>query len=238
MTGFSRILPIVAALPVVLLAGACGREPDATAVDALDPVVAAALADPLMTDPQLATRNPGGDGLIGLGPPDGTVPPLDASQAEIDRAREAARQAVGGSFRTVPRPVEGKPAGIALTPALLAARLPGSGTCGTDLSYSAIWAARLPEPLQLYPRAHVIDAAGLDAKDCGLRLVRTVTPVSVNDALSFHVTRLNAAGWPAIHRTLGEGSVLQGGSGDTVWRIEVRALADGLTGVDIAVRTR
>ncbi len=235
MTGFSRILPIVAAL----MAGACAREPDIGAADALDPGVAAALADPLMTDPELATRNPGGDGLQGLGPPDGTVPAPDRSQAEIDRAREAARQRVGGRFRKVPAPVEGKPAGIALTPALLAARLPGAAACGPELAYSAIWAARLPEPLEPYPRAHVLDAAGLDGKTCALRLVRLVTPVSPDDALAFHATRLHAAGWPAIHRRLGDrGSVLKGGSGAMVWRIEVRALDDGLTGVDIAVRLR
>lgn len=235
MTGFSRIVPIVAALPVVLLAGACAREPDATAIDALDPAVAAALADPLMTDPELATRNPGGDGLQGLGPPDGTVPPLDASQAGIDRAREAARQSVGGTFRKVPQAIEGKPASIALTPAVLAARLPGPA-CGHALLHSAIWAARLPEPLVPYPHAHVIDAAGLDAAGCRLRLVRAVTPVSPDDALAFHVTRLEASGWPAIHRKAGEVSVLTGGEAARAWRIEVRALADGLTGVDIAVR--
>lgn len=237
MTGFSRILPIVAALPVVLLAGACAREPETAAVDALDPVVAAALADPLMTDPELATRNPGGDGFQGLGPPDGTVPPLDTSQAEIDRAREAARLLAGGSFRKVPPSVEGKPAPVALTPALLAARLPGPA-CGPDLSYSAIWAARLPEPLTPYPRAHVIDGAGLDARGCALRLVRMVTPVSPDDALAFHVTRLNAAGWPAIHRKAGEASVLTGGNAATVWRIEVRPREDGLTGIDLAVKSR
>lgn len=233
MTGFSRILPIVAAL----MAGACAREPDTAAVDALDPVVAAALADPLMTDPELATRNPGGDGLQGLGPPDGTVPPLDASQAEIDRAREAARLTAGGSFRKVPLAIEGKSAPAALTPGLLAARLPGPA-CGADLAYSAIWAARLPEPLAPYPRAHVIDGAGLDAKGCALRLVRMVTPVSPDDALAFHVTQLHAAGWPAIHRKAGEASVLTGGNAGTVWRIEVRPRADGLTAIDLAVRSR
>ena len=232
MTGFSRILPIVAAL----MAGACARERDTTAVDALDPVVAAALADPLMTDPELATRNPGGDGLQGLGPTDGTVPPLDASQAEIDRAREAARLLAGGTFRKVPPAIEGKPAPVALTPALLAARLPGPA-CAADLSYSAIWAARLPEPLTPYPRAHVVDGAGLDSQGCALRLVRMVTPVSPDDALAFHVTRLHAAGWPAIHRKAGDASVLTGGNASTVWRIEVRPREDRLTAIDLSVRS-
>lgn len=232
MTGFSRILPILAAL----LAGACSREPDVAGLDAMDPVIAAALADPLMVDPELATRNPAGDGLQGIGPADGTVPPLGASQDEVDAAREAARGRVGGKLLAVPRATIGKPGGIALTPALLAARLPGGAACAAGLEYSAIWAARLPGPLEPYPRGHVIDGAGSDRAGCALRTVRYVTPVAPADALAFHFTRLHAAGWPAIHRTLGDGSVLSGGNGAMAWRIEVRVLGDGLTGIDIAVR--
>jgi len=218
-----------AALGAILLSGGC-RDEAARESGITDPMASAALSDPLLVDPDLNTRNPAGEGLYGAGPVDGSLPPLDVSPEAAASAREEAARILGGKSGKAPGPTDGRDPGPAFSLKVLAGRLAGTDSCPSPLTHSAIWAARLPGELSVYPRAHVLDSAGADSKDCALRIVRFATPVSAKDVIDFYFARLKSAGHAAHHARLDDGSVLTGGKAGLAWRIEARkgegALAD------------
>jgi hypothetical protein len=107
------------------------------------------------------------------------------------------------------------------------------GACAQKLDYSAVWAARLSEPLQVFPRGHVQEAAGTDAEGCQLRAVNFRTPVPVDDVVNFYYTRLRAAGYGAAHTLNSDVHGLGGRKGSVVYAIYVRKMANGLTEVDL-----
>ena len=113
----------IAALAALALS-ACGSEPRVAPPQ--DPVLAAALADPLMTDMELAARNRGDDALSGNGLPEGGLPPWEAGPEEVPAARAAAVRLAGGTLRPPPSfdPGEGKGGAgeHAVTPVQIAAR--------------------------------------------------------------------------------------------------------------------
>ena len=87
-------------LSAVLLLSACGSgEPAADPLAERDPAVTAALADPLMADPDLTSQNRGNAALTGGGPAAGEIPPFKRGQAELDAARAAALELAGGGHR-------------------------------------------------------------------------------------------------------------------------------------------
>ena len=99
------LLPL---LPAVLLAG-CG--PRAAEVPAeRDPAVTGALAADLMTDPDLAGRNPANAALTGGGPAEAAIPLEDRSAETIAAARSEAVRLAGGTLARAPEPSPGTPA--------------------------------------------------------------------------------------------------------------------------------
>jgi hypothetical protein len=139
---------------LVFLAGlslaACGSPPANTAAEDVDPAVTSALADPIMTDPQLEGRSdtdslrPAPQPMQALAPPGepdprrGDALPTLAARAARTIAEQNAKSFVGCSFA---------------------------------VSYTVRWSYRLPEELALPTGATVSEAAGSDSQDCGLRLV-------------------------------------------------------------------
>lgn len=230
----SGISPVLPALLAPLLLAGCGQ--DSVPDRPQDPAIAAALADPLMTDMDLASQNRSEDALSGIGLPDGSLPPLDHEPSDISAARDEALRLAGGALKQAPRIEAAQSARIAAsTPAQLAARAGfAGGACGGALQYGAIWAARLPAGLDIYPRGHVIDAAGADRQGCALRVVRYVSPVPVADIADFHFTRLEGAS------VRGEGGrvVLSGKRPGFAYAIRISRRADKASEVELVSRAQ
>lgn len=223
----------LAAIALLLALAACGQDrPDDSALANRDPAAAAALGDPLMTDPDLAGQNRGGAALTGGGPPAGEMPLDKQGPAEVEAARAAAQAVLGGAIPPAP-PAERQDASLpgadAPTAAALARTLPFAAPCAGRLGYSAVWAARMPARLPVYPRAHVREAAGADDAACHVRVVRFVTPVPPGEVIDFYHAAARAAHLPAERRQAGGDGQVGGVQGPVGWLVLARPRADGLT---------
>lgn len=219
---------IVHRLPLACLAlvlAACGGGDDAAnvVVDHSDPLMAAALAGPIMMDPDMVDRN-GANQLVAFAESDGSMPRPDVGSDAAARARAQAVDLVGGSvaLRPVPEPAESQPAA---DPAL--ARCAGRATPGFR------WAASMPEAFPIYPQGAVLEAAGSDATGCRMRAISFATAVSAEDVLAFYATRAAAAGIGLQHTSANGENVLAGGGPAGRLQVRVRAEAGGLTLVDL-----
>jgi hypothetical protein len=105
--------------------------------------------------------------------------------------------------------------------------------CAGKAEYSMNWASSLPEPLGVYPRGAVQEAAGTDSDGCRIRVVSFATPVSPQDVIDFYFTRVRAAGYDAKHRLDGKDHVLGGSKGNAAYLIYARKLDNGVTEVDL-----
>ncbi len=205
-------------LPFALLLAACGSsEERADRRAERDPAIAAALNDPIMADPDLASQNRGNSVLQGGGPPSAELPPDKIGPEEIERAKAAALAIAGGKLAALP--VASPPLGASrlaarVTPRAMAEALPElTKGCAERLEYGFIWAARLPAALPVYPRGHARQAAGSDAGGCRLRVIGFVTPVPPGDVLSFYATTAGKAGVSLTYRQEGGGDQVLSGRG-------------------------
>lgn len=227
------LLPALATMLALSACGDAGKPADDP--EASDPVLKDALGDQIMVDPDLASQNAGAAGLQANGPASTALPPEDRSPEAIASARADAAKMVGGAIQPAPAPEAGAAAGPdAVDPVRLAAlSQAGNVNCAEKAGYSAAWAARLPAVLAIYPRGHVVEAAGTDADGCRLRVVNYVTPVPPKDVIDFYFTRLSSAGFAARHTTEGKDAVLTGRKDAAAYVIYTRVLANGLTEVDL-----
>lgn len=226
------LLPLVVA---ALALAACGRAPPAPEQKPeLDPAIVAALADPIMIDPDLASQN-GGNAAITLDTFD-AVPLDDLSPEALDAAKAEAARLAGGMIRTAPEPSEDGAAEVpAITAGQLAAALPSlPAGCAAGLRYGYGWATTMPAALPIYPRGHVEEAAGSNA--CGLRSVVFSTPVDPATVIDFYFTRAGDGGYSAQRSRRGEADVLSGTKGSAVFLVRVRRAANGLSEVELATR--
>ncbi len=231
-------LSVLAAGAVLALAGCADREERAEPLGDDDPALSAALADPIMIDPDLAGQNRA-NSAAALPSQDGSLPTVDNNREAIAAARADALKLVGGPGRMrkapEPREVAGAlPAGASLTAAARAAAAPGAdASCADRAEYTMQWAARMPAPFPVYPRGATQEAAGTDAAGCSLRVVNFVTPVPLGEVMDFYFTRARAAGFSA-DRVLQDGEdVLAGTRGEATYAVYARRLASGLTEVDL-----
>lgn len=222
------------ALLMVLALAACGKgAPVPEVAEERDPAIVAALADPIMIDPDLASQNRG-NAAIALD--SFAAVPLDASSPEdVAAAKADASRLAGGMIETAPPPSgEDKPFPPALTAGQVAAALAANPAgCVAGLRYGYAWAASLPPNLPIYPRGHVQEAAGNPA--CGLRTIVFTTPVEPSAVIDFYFTRARGAGYGVVRRRAGDVEVLSGGNGRTAYLVRVSAL-NGLSQVELAVR--
>jgi hypothetical protein len=221
--------PSLSVFALLLAMSGCGR-PEDQAQQALepDPAIVAALAEPIMTDPDLAAQNRGNAAIV-IGAFDG-VPAWTRNPDEIAAARAAAVRLAGGTLQAAP--TAGKQAGPGTaeqTPRQAAAMLPGiSAKCLGELRDGFGWAADLPKATPIYPGGHVEAAAGVRGV-CSLRTLRYVTAAEPGDVLDFHFTLLARAGYQ-VER---EGDTLVARKGRAAARIGV-ARAGGMTAVALA----
>lgn len=229
------VLPL---LPALLALAACsGPDKVADANAERDPAAAAALNDPIMVDPDLASQNRGDSALSGGGPAQGDLPDFVRTPEEAAAVRAAAQAMLGGAPPAAPAPTSSSAtsrlAGALTMPALAAASGIATSSCADQLGFTMAWAARLPVGLPIYPRGHTIMAAGSDTAGCKVRAVRFVTPVGVSDAVDFYYASARSARFPAERRREGSDEVVAGAQGSTAYAIYVRQRGDGLTEVDL-----
>jgi len=222
-----RLLPLAA----LVLVAACDAQPAEQGAAAVDPVIAAALAEQLMVDPDLARQNPRNAVLTGGGPASALIPPLDRGAEAVAAARAAA-----GPVSRAPAPRRGASSGAGETAALTAAAALGTNAaaqdCARKMNYTMVWAARMPTAFPIYPRGHVQEAAGTDQGGCKLRSVNFLSPVPLDDLVDFYWTRARAAGFNAQHRLDAADHVIAASKGGTSATIWLRS-RDGLTEVDL-----
>jgi hypothetical protein len=233
-------------IPLGLLAllAACGPGGDEAAQSAgliaTDPVIARALHDPLMTDPDLASRN---EAAAAIGFADSAaLPVLGGSSAAADAAREAMRIELleSGTLPDLP-PASDAPGPAVLGPMSgaeeLLAAVGAPGTCAEGLKEDFALAATLPPAAAIPPRAMVVQAGGSDVAGCGLRIIRYLTPAAPEEVLQYHHVRAGRAGLaPTRHAAPGD-SIAGTGKGAERLAVSLRKAAGGLTGVTLVYRS-
>jgi hypothetical protein len=230
--------PLIATFACAALA-ACdepsGKEIEAASSTTRDPIVARALMDPLMTDPDLASRSEANAVLTYRDAH--PLPPLVRHEDAARRAREAARLELleGGQIGPLPQlsPGEGSAALGRLTYAGDMMRAVGAREeCAGRLDGSLEWSLRLIEPAGIMPHGMVQEAAGVETGNCMVRVVRYLTPVDVADTLEYHVTIAARAGFDIEHFEKPEVQ-LRGDRDDQALAVHMREGPGGLTEVDI-----
>lgn len=231
MAAMRSILPMCLAA-AGLLSG-CAREAAPDAGDIRDPEVAAALADPLMTDPDLASQNRAGVALTGDGVPTALIPTEDISDENRAAAKADAIALLGASPPAAPVASGSDGAEAGGTAQLSWQRAFGAKACANAANWSFSWAARMPAALPIYPRGHVQEALGSDSAGCVLRAVNFRTQVTASDVLDFYAAGARKAGLQTIHRASGDAHVLRGKQGTAGFAVYVRPGPEGMTDVDL-----
>lgn len=230
-------IKLLAAIATCALLTACGQGDQAESdKPETDPAVAQALNDPIMVDPDLSSRNEGAAAITIDS--ENALPVLPPTPEAMAAARTEAAGMLGGAAIAVPD-AEGAAAGLPPggSAADHLAMLPGGARCAARLSSSAIWAARLPPELPVYPRGATVSAAGSDAGSCHVRVVRYATPIPAEEVLAFYWTRATQARYRPHYRKTGNGTaVLSGRNGTAAFdlRIEAGPKEGAPTRVDIA----
>lgn len=225
----------VAALAAVVLLSACGGTADGEG-ETMDPASEQALNDNMMSDPDMAGRNEAGAALSGTA--NGAIPEIDKSQRAIDAARNRAIELVGGTANLKPAPAARElaanaPDTKAMITAAKAAVQPGGENCANSVAYGSAWAAKLPAAFPVYPRGNTQEAAGTDEGDCKMRIVSFLTPVALDEVLSFYASRATAEGYTLEHVRKGDENILSGTKGLSALVVYGKRLSSDVTQVDL-----
>lgn len=210
-----------------------------TALIAADPVLARALGDPLMSDPDLASRN---ESNAAAGFVDSSaLPVLSATSQDTQLARDAARLELLGSGAILPLPEpsttpRGQPLGPLASAEDLIAAVGAPQTCVARLSEDFGFAARLPSVAAIMPRAMVVQAGGADSAGCRIRIIRYRTAAKPADVLQYHYVRASRAGLRAVRHTLPEDIIAATGTRGETLVVHVRPALNGLSSVDLLYR--
>lgn len=228
---------------LVLLIAACADEApapdDDAALIATDPVIARALHDPLMSDPDLAMRN-GANALLGFND-SGALPVLAATPESARDAREQARLAllVDGPFPALPPPQttpRGKPLGPMASGVDLVTALGAPAACVKRLKEDFAFAADLPPVAAILPQGMVVQAGGADVAPCRLRIIRYQTPAAIETVLQFHYTLAVRADLTAARHTQPEDLIAASNTSGETLVVHARPGPHGLTAVDLLYR--
>ena len=223
----------------VLAACSAGeRGSDAEKPLAGDPMVARALYDPLMSDPDLSALNEA-NAVLGFAG-DNALPVLPARPQAAQAAREAGRLELieGDAFAPLPSPAPGLGpiSGREASAAELLAAVGAPASCTAQLEQGFAWAASLPPAAAIMPHGMVVRAAGADTAGCTLRIIRYHTPAAGADVLEYHFTRAVRAGLQPLRYAEGGESLAARAAGGEAWAVAVRGAASGLTEVDLLYR--
>ncbi|HVI99120.1 MAG TPA: hypothetical protein VM657_08650 [Sphingomonas sp.] len=226
----------VAALALAACDDAAPRDSaEQTTLPALDPALAEALADPILTDPDLG-QQANGDALRPPDrPPSGGLPPVDI--APIAPPVMPAHHAPAPKGACAQCAIARR----SLTLGAFAAAQPDPAIrgCAAGIRYSARWAARMPAAIPLLADARVLVAAGNDEGECALRAVRFVTGAPVQGAIDFYDDRARAKGFSAEHRAEREMHALHGARNrdGAAYVVVAQPRAQGGSVIDLVVAT-
>jgi hypothetical protein len=202
---------------------------------AKDPVVSRALNDPLMTDPDLASRNHS-NAVIAFHDSH-PLPPISANEQAAARAREASRLELltGGQIETLPVAEEDE-AAVSLAAFTNAGDMMdavGSRMdCVESMDASLLWSTQMPATSAVMPHGMVQAAAGADTDRCVVRVVRYHTPVNVGDALEYHFNKAKREGFAVEHFEAPEAQ-LRGEWRNEKLTVHGRAGPRGLSEIDV-----
>mgnify|MGYP000103167939 CR=1 FL=1 len=234
--------PAARLLAVVLLAGVtsgCADEAGEPAYgEEPDPMVVQALNDQLMVDPDLVGQNEANTALTGSS--DASIPLEIATPEAIREARQRAEELLAGAGGTpvMPEPEMLERVGEVSPLETLGrqvALLPDGAQCLATANYSAIWAARLPQDLPVYPRGATMEALGSDEGACRLRAVRFHSPVPAEELVSFYFGLAESAGYSVRYLAADGQFRLEGEKGDRRFAVQLRPSLEGLSEVDLVV---
>lgn len=228
MTVRFLLVPIGA---VLALAG-CSRD-SVDEAKSVDPAVSAALAGPLLTEPDLAAMNGAGRALTGTGVASALIPANLYTPEAIAAAKAEAKAQLGGAIPVVAAAGGSEKAIGGQTALDSLRRAYGKVPCEGAANWSAIWATRLPQPFAPYPRGHVEEALGADGGACRVRAVTYRIGVTPAEALDFHATQAVKAGLSVEHRADGDAHALIAGKGALSATIYVRPGPEDLAEVHI-----
>lgn len=232
------ILPLLC----LMLAQCAPPQPERSAdprLIAADPVIARALNDPLMSDPDLASRNEA-NAVIGYAD-SSALPVLATTSQTAQAARDAARLELleGGPIPELPDPTQGA-RGKALGPMAsakeLIAALGAPAACATRLKQDFAYAAGLPAPASIMPMGMVVQAGGADSTGCRIRIIRYHTAAAPQDVLQYHYVLAGRAGLMPARYTAPEDIIAASGKDGETLVVHVRPAMGGLTGVDLLYR--
>lgn len=201
-----------------------------------DPVVARALYDPLMSDPDLTRRSEANAAIAYAD--HRALPILPATPEERQRARDAMRDALltGGAIPPL-SPLtagsEGTALGGVATIADMLVTVGVPEACRKGASAGFDWAAKLAAPALIAPRGIVEEAAGSDAAACRFRAVRYLTAAPLEDALIYHDTLAQSAGFSVKRYDQPEAIIAATGQQGETLRVHLREQSNGMTAVDL-----
>lgn len=232
-------------VPLMCLMAAACADPAAevaqdTALIARDPVIARALHDPLMSDPDLASRNEA-NAAIGF-VDSGALPVITASPEMASKAREALRLDLleRGSIPELPPPARGAASGQELGPLTSAAELLAAmgapAVCENQLIEDFALAADLPRVAAIPPGAMVMQAGGAKSETCGLRIIRYHSVAPREDVLQYHYTEALRGGLRVLRFSKPEDIIAATGEGGETLLVHLRPAATGLSGVLVLYR--
>jgi hypothetical protein len=221
--------------------GSDAAEPRARGAATADPVIARALNDPLMSDPDLARRSEA-NALLSYAD-SSALPVLEATADTSRQAREAARNELlkGGAIGALPQAMPGsggKNLGKLVEVSAILAASGAPSVCGPAVREGFDWAVRLAAPAAIMPLGMVEHAAGAEAPGCRLRLVRYLTPASIEDALTYHHALASRAGFEVRRYAEPEAILRATGKNGEDLRVHVRPALGGMNAVDLVYRFR
>lgn len=230
-----RHLRLSLASAFALSTSACGGAEQALPLPEQDPLVAQALSDQLMADPDLVGQNLAGSAITIE--TDYSLPTYDPSSASIRQARSEAAILAGGGQKLVVPELTGLDEVARKTPPRSLGKILSSMAAGTDcaasLRYSAVWAARMPELLPVYPHSATQIAAGNDNAGCTARAVTFHSAATVDELAAFYAALAKQGGFVPTYRSNGAERMLSGKRNNTQFEVVLRELSGGLTEVDL-----
>ncbi|EAQ29537.1 hypothetical protein NAP1_02155 [Erythrobacter sp. NAP1] len=224
------------ALTLAFVSG-CGEQVDEAPAQVLaqDPQLARALNDPLMVDPDLSWRS---EANAVIAYRDGhPLPLIEAREDAAARAREEARLELLENGQIPVTPSASSQASETTFADLKTAdqmvEAAGARTdCIARMDSDLVWSTRMPPTSSIMPHGMVQQAAGVDEWTCVVRVVRYMTPVSIDDALEYHWTKIERARFD-ITRYAQPTAQLHGERRDQKVIFEFREGPGGMTAVDV-----
>ncbi|MBU6207132.1 MAG: hypothetical protein KGQ42_05545, partial [Alphaproteobacteria bacterium] len=108
---------------------------------------------------------------------------------------------------------------------------PQTRGCDMRVAYSALWATKLPNGLGIYPRGHVIEAAGSDTPTCHLRVVSYRSEADSGAISDFYTQAGRQAGYQVASDQ--DGLIAQRARDGAMFKVDLTSEDGGGTAVDM-----